>query len=175
MSERRADLETRNAGADLPDRWGRPLLVEPRATRLDQSRRGTGDGMHGRRTDRQHGKPQRWDNAPNRTPARDRPGRRGVTDRFVVCAGQRDGQEGSSPSGARMRGAVSESGGNSSLAEERKVWRTLTGHEGESRIQPRRTCSHRTRSFPEGRVSAVRRNPKGMRRSTGPQSMGATP
>ena len=60
----------------------------------------------------------------------------------VVCAGQRDGQEGSSPSGARMRGAVSESGGNSSLAGERKVWRTLTGHEGESRIQPRGTCSH---------------------------------
>ena len=60
----------------------------------------------------------------------------------IVCAGQRDGQEGSSPSGARMRGAVSESGGNSSLAEERKVWRTLTGHEGESRIQPRGTCSH---------------------------------
>jgi hypothetical protein len=28
-----------------------------------------------------------------------------------VCAGQRDGQEGSSPSGARMRGAVSKSGG----------------------------------------------------------------
>jgi hypothetical protein len=28
---------------------------------------------------------------------------------------------------------------------------------------------------PEGRVSIVRWNPKGMRRSTGPQSMGATP
>src|SRR5262245_45197464 len=65
-----------------------------------------------------------------------------MTDGLVVCAGQRDGQEGSSPSGAWMRGAVSESGGNSSLAEERKVWRTLTGHEGESRIQPRGTCSH---------------------------------
>src|SRR5262245_13889672 len=41
-----------------------------------------------------------------------------------------------------MRGAVSKSGGNSSLAGERKVWRTLHGHEGESRIQPRGTCSH---------------------------------
>ena len=61
---------------------------------------------------------------------------------LVVCAGQRDGQEGSSPSGARMRGAVSEGGGNSSLAGERQVWRTLHGHEGESRIQPRGTCSH---------------------------------
>jgi hypothetical protein len=40
-----------------------------------------------------------------------------------------------------MRGAVSESGGNSSLAGERKVWRTLNGHEGESRIQPRGTWS----------------------------------
>ena len=36
----------------------------------------------------------------------------------VVCAGQRTDQEGSSPSGARMRGAISESGGNSSLARE---------------------------------------------------------
>ena len=41
-----------------------------------------------------------------------------------------------------MRGAVSKSGGNASLAGERKVWRTLNGHEGESRIQPRRTWSH---------------------------------
>src|SRR5262245_16261820 len=41
-----------------------------------------------------------------------------------------------------MRGAVSKSGGNASLAGERKVWRTLNGHEGESRIQPRGTCSH---------------------------------
>ena len=55
----------------------------------------------------------------------------------VVCAGQRHDQEGSSPSGARMRGAVSKGGGNASLAGERKVWRTLYGHEGESRIQPR--------------------------------------
>ena len=34
----------------------------------------------------------------------------------VVCAEQRVDREGSSPSGARMRGAVSKSGGNSSLA-----------------------------------------------------------
>ena len=39
-----------------------------------------------------------------------------------------------------MRGAVSESGGNASLAgERRQVWRRLNGHEGESRRQPRRT------------------------------------
>jgi hypothetical protein len=36
----------------------------------------------------------------------------------VVRAEQRVVQEGSSPSGARMRGAISKSGGNSSLAEE---------------------------------------------------------
>ena len=36
----------------------------------------------------------------------------------VVCAEQRVAQEGSSPSGARMRSAISKSGGNASLAEE---------------------------------------------------------
>ena len=35
-----------------------------------------------------------------------------------MCAGQRMSQEGSSPSGARMRGAVSKGGGNASLADE---------------------------------------------------------
>ena len=38
----------------------------------------------------------------------------------VVCAGQRVVQEGSSPSGARMRSVISERGGNASRAEERK-------------------------------------------------------
>ncbi len=65
---------------------------------------------------------------------------RGKSDCCVVCAEQRIVQEGSSPSGARMRGAISESGGNASLAGERwKVWRCLHGHEGESRIRPRQT------------------------------------
>jgi RNA-directed DNA polymerase len=41
----------------------------------------------------------------------------GKSDGCIVCAGQRHGQEGLSPSGVRMRDAVSESGGNSSLAE----------------------------------------------------------
>ena len=40
------------------------------------------------------------------------------SDGRVVRAEQRVDQEGSSPSGARMRGAISKSGGNSSLAEE---------------------------------------------------------
>jgi hypothetical protein len=34
----------------------------------------------------------------------------------IVCAGQRKNQEGSSPSGARMRGVVSKGGGNASSA-----------------------------------------------------------
>ena len=42
----------------------------------------------------------------------------GESDEQVVCAEQRVDREGSSPSGARMRSAVSESGGNSSLAGE---------------------------------------------------------
>ena len=94
---------------------------------------------------------------------------RTVAEPCVVCAGQRTDREGESPSGARMRGAVSKGGGNASPAEEsRKVWRCLLGHEGESRTQPRRTCSHLLVSASEDRVSAAMRDPKGMRRSTGP-------
>jgi len=61
-----------------------------------------------------------------------------------VRAEQRVVLEGSSPSGAQMRGAISKSGVHS-----------LAG---------RRTA----RGTPEGRVSTVRWDPKGMRRSTGP-------
>ena len=42
------------------------------------------------------------------------------SDSPVVCAGQRPDQVGSSPTGARMRGAISKSGGNASLAGERE-------------------------------------------------------
>ena len=63
------------------------------------------------------------------------------SDPFIVCAGQRINQEGSSPSGARMRGAISEGGDETSL--------------GPAEVG-------------QGRVSTVRWNPKGMRRSTGP-------
>jgi hypothetical protein len=44
----------------------------------------------------------------------------GVAVRFVVRAEQRIVQEGSSPSGARMRGAVFKSGSNASLAGEER-------------------------------------------------------
>ncbi len=64
-----------------------------------------------------------------------------ASERLVVCAGQRTDQEGSSPSGARMRSAVSERGGNASRAGGEQVWRSLHGHEGESRTRPRWTCS----------------------------------
>ena len=40
------------------------------------------------------------------------------SDQPIICAGQRVDREGSSPSGARMRGVISKSGGNSSLAGE---------------------------------------------------------
>jgi hypothetical protein len=69
-------------------------------------------------------------------------------DCFVVCAEQRIVQEGLSPSDARMRSVVSESGGNASLAGESwQVWRSLNGHESESWIQPRRTWSHHSQYF----------------------------
>jgi len=42
------------------------------------------------------------------------------SDSSIVCAGQHVAQEGSSPSGAQMKSAVSESGGNSSLAVARR-------------------------------------------------------
>ena len=66
----------------------------------------------------QHGKPQGVirDDQPD---AREgQAGRSGVAERSVVCAGQRPDREGSSPSSARMRSAVSKSGGNASLAGE---------------------------------------------------------
>jgi hypothetical protein len=58
----------------------------------------------------------------------------------VGCAGQRANQEGSSPSGARMRGAISEGGDEGSLG---------------------------LAEVGQGSVSTVRWNPKRMRRSTG--------
>jgi hypothetical protein len=46
------------------------------------------------------------------------------SDPAIVCAGQRMNQEGSSPSGARMRSAVSKGGGNASPASGRSRWKT---------------------------------------------------
>ena len=71
-----------------------------------------------------------------------------MADETAVCAGQRSDQEGSSPSGARMRSTVSESGSEISLAD--------------------------VKGTSAGRVSTVRWDPKGMRRNTGPQSRWST-
>ena len=87
----------------------------------------------------------------------------------VVCAGQRVVQEGSSPSDARMRGVISERGGNASRAGgeeegmEKPIWGTKA-KAGDSQGGPAATVLACT---PEGRVSTARWDPKGMRRSTG--------
>ena len=47
-----------------------------------------------------------------------------------------------------MRGAVSKSGGKSVAGRrKRKLWRSLNGHDGESRTQPRSTWSRRLQFF----------------------------
>ena len=68
----------------------------------------------------------------------------------------------------RMRSAVSKGGGNSSPVGER-------GRYGEAQTGTKTKVRHSqggpaatALQYPEGRVSAVRRNPKGMRRSAGP-------
>ena len=98
----------------------------------------------------------------------DRPTPKEKSDLLIVCAEQRVVQEGSSPSGARMRSAISERGGNASWAGEGgRVWRSLNGHESESRTRAKADLKPPTCNSPEGRVSIARWNPKGMRRSTG--------
>src|SRR5215469_9855002 len=81
----------------------------------------------------------------------------------IVRAEQRVAQEGQSPSGARMRGAISKSGGNSSLAGEGgRYGEAYTGTKakaGYSQGEPEAiSCKS-----PEGRVSTVR----GIRRACG--------
>ena len=62
-----------------------------------------------------------------------------------MCAGQRPDQVGSSPTGARMRGAISKSGGNSSLAGRRgRYGEAYTGTMAKAGNRPRRTWSRRS-------------------------------
>jgi hypothetical protein len=62
-----------------------------------------------------------------------------------VCAEQRVDREGSSPSGARMRSAVSKSGGNSSLAgKSGRYGEAYTGTKAKAGDRPRRTWSRRS-------------------------------
>jgi hypothetical protein len=63
----------------------------------------------------------------------------------IVCAEQRVDREGSSPSGARMRSAVSKSGGNSSLAgKSGRYGEAYTGTKAKAGDRPRRTWSRRS-------------------------------
>src|SRR6516225_7150851 len=121
-------------GHTVIDATGKPIAGPAQSKTL----RMRGNSLHGNREIPTSSIPwvDRLGKAASRTPRMHEVGK---SDGCIVCAGQRDGQEGSSPSGARMRGAVSEGGGNSSPAGERQVWRTLHGHEGESRRQPRGT------------------------------------
>src|SRR5215831_6970424 len=99
------------------------------------------DGMSAQGTIHNTGSPS-GDRRMDQLAARERQaGPTGMAEGLVVRAEQRVVREGSSPSGARMRGAISKSGSNLSLAGEGS-------------------------STPEGRVSIARWNPKGMRRST---------
>jgi len=86
-SERRAGLETTDVDADPAFKGGRPLSLEERETggigrpmsdSIPASHRGNDDGMSAHGDQRNTGNPRRWGRVtPNRTPARDRPGRRG--------------------------------------------------------------------------------------------------
>jgi hypothetical protein len=95
-----------------------------------------------------------------------------VADGPVSRAEQCVVREGSSPSGAQMRGAISKSGGKPRWPKKAEGMET-------SKRARKRKLDH-SQGGPgataccasEGRVSIVRWNPKGMRRSTGPQSMG---
>ena len=92
----------------------------------------------------------------------------GQSDDRVLCAEQRVVQEGLSPSGAQMRGAVSEGGGNASLARgSERYGDPYTGTKAKAGYSQGRPEAIARMSL-EGRVSTVRWNPKGMRRSTGP-------
>src|SRR5262245_21028355 len=91
----------------------------PRSDPNQGSHRGIGDGMSVNGDQMQHGKSRLVEARDLPPDAREgQAGPAGVTDRLVVCAGQRFDPEGSSPSAARMRGGVSKDGGNASSAGE---------------------------------------------------------
>ena len=110
MSERRAGLEKANVCAE-PALNGRrpPWVLEASNTRTGSSRRGSGVDMRAKDWRVNTGDPPScagkcWG---NRRPVRVRAGRGRKSERPTVCAEQRVVQEGWSPSGAQMRGAVS--------------------------------------------------------------------
>ena len=105
--------------------------------------------------------------AGGRGPKRRQQGRRPIweSERAIRCAEQRVVQEGSSPSGARMRSAISKTGviprwpgGVEGMEKPKRARRRKpdTDQGGPEAAAPQ---------FPEGRVSIARWNPKGMRSS----------
>ena len=117
------------------DATGKPIAGPAQSKTL----RMRGNSLHGNREIPTSSIPwvDRLGKAASRTP---RMYAVGKSDDLIVCAGQRDGQEGSSPSGARMRGAVSKSGGNSSLAGEGgRYGEVQTGTKAKAGNKPRRT------------------------------------
>jgi hypothetical protein len=92
-----------------------------------------------------------------------RAGRLGVTERPAVCAEQRVVQEGSSPSGARMRGVISE-GGVSSLAGRRRL--KFAGRQGVHREVGSEGHEEKYRAVIEGAIPKMNRSAKGGTRSS---------
>ncbi len=76
------------------------------------------------------------------------------SDLGIVCAGQRPDQVGSSPAGAQVRGAISESGGNTSLAGV-LISETLDGHEAGIRAVRRAAAAGDGRPAGAGATQAL--------------------
>ncbi len=85
---------------------------------IHRSCRGIGDGMQTKGIRRNTGSPSGDRSGDQPATRKSQAGPTGVAERPAVCAEQRVAQEGSSPSGARMRSAISEHGGNASWAGE---------------------------------------------------------
>ena len=83
------------------------------------------------------------------------------SDCAVVCAEQRIVQEGLSPTGARMRGAISKSGGNASLAGER-----FSGGQGVHREVESEGHEENYRAVIDGAAPPMNRSAKGGARSS---------
>ena len=115
----------------------------------------------GKRT--QHGKPQGVVGEDQLDAREGRSGRPGVTERLVVCAEQRVVQEGSSPSGARMRSVISESGVNS-LAGRRRL--RFAGWQGARREVGSEGHEEKYRAVIEGAIPKMNRSAKGGTRSS---------
>jgi len=83
------------------------------------------------------------------------------SDCIVVCAERRTVQEGSSPSGARMRGAISKGGGNASLAG-----KEFPGGQGVHREVKSEGHEEKYRAVIDGATPTMNRSAKGGARSS---------